>query len=406
MLVRVELVRVRVVRVVRVRGDEVAEIERDRLADLALVGGDGASFQALLFGHDLDALDRAAAQAGAALKGVSAAQDVSAPASETLPTVRADLNFNRLAIFGLSTADVLDTVQAAFAGVTMAEIYQGDRSEDLAITAQASLRQDPEGVGTLLLRSTSGISVPLKSVAKVYLADSRAEIRHQSGQRVRIVEANAKDGLIDRLDHEARAALAHMGGLPAGVYLETRAFNSAGDLWRPLLSAYAVSIFLLFGFLTLAFDARTALVAFVSSALGWLGAIGAIAAMGGVVSLGATAALAAVFAFSLRGAVLLLSRIEDRARKAGTAWSFATVAHATRERAGTMVLSALLLIAALAPLAFSVDRAGHEILGAMAIVIMGGAVTGLAANLTLLPLLAWFFWRPDRSGPADPIEAA
>ena len=40
-LVGVELVRVRVVRVIRVRGDEVAEIETNRLADLDLVGGDG-----------------------------------------------------------------------------------------------------------------------------------------------------------------------------------------------------------------------------------------------------------------------------------------------------------------------------------------------------------------------------
>lgn len=379
---------------------------RSRFDASQVFGVGGAPLQVLLFGHDLDALDRTAAQVGVALKGVASAQDVSAPASATLPTVRADLDFNRLAIFGLSTADVLDTVQAAFAGQTMAEIYQGDRSEDLTIIAQTALRRDPEGVGNLLLRSSSGISVPLKSVAQVYLAESRAEIRHQSGQRVRIVEANAKDGRVDRLDHEARAALARLSGLPGGVYLETRAFNSAGALWRPLLKAYGVSIFLLFGFLTLAFDARTALVAFVASAFGWLGAIGVIAALGGVVSLGATAALVAVFAFSLRGAVLLLSRIEARARTAGTAWSFATVAHATRERAGTMVLSVLLLIAALAPLALGAGRGGHEILGAMAIVIIGGAVAGLVANLTLLPLLAWRVWRPDRSDRVDPVQSA
>ena len=78
----------------------------------------------------------------------------------------------------LSTAclppDVLDTLQAAFAGESVGKIYIGDRAVDLAVSAQQSLRQDPEGVGDLLLRSTSGISVPLKAVANVYLTDDRA----------------------------------------------------------------------------------------------------------------------------------------------------------------------------------------------------------------------------------------
>ena len=93
------------------------------------------------------------------------------------PTVRIDLNFQRLALYGLSAADVLDTVQAAFAGERVAQIYSGGRVVDLAVSAQASLRRDPEGVGDLLLRSTSGISVPLKAVANVYLTDGRGHDR-------------------------------------------------------------------------------------------------------------------------------------------------------------------------------------------------------------------------------------
>ena len=47
-------------------------------------------------------------------------------------------------------------------GETVAQIYKGDRVVDLAVAAQESLRRDPEAVGDLLLRSTSGISVPLR----------------------------------------------------------------------------------------------------------------------------------------------------------------------------------------------------------------------------------------------------
>ena len=105
------------------------------------------------------------------------------PDKARAPVVRIDLNFPRLALYGLSAADVLDTVQAAFAGERVAQIYEGGRVIDLAVSAQATLRRDPEAVGDLLLRSTSGVSVPLKTVANVYLTDGRATIAHDNGLR-------------------------------------------------------------------------------------------------------------------------------------------------------------------------------------------------------------------------------
>jgi multidrug efflux pump subunit AcrB len=193
--------------------------------------------------------------------------------------------------------------------------------------------------------------------------------------------------------------LAKARPLPAGVYSSSRTVNSVAELWRPLLQAYGLGLFVLLAFLTLAFDLRTAGVAIFAAAFGWLGAIVAIAVLGGVVTVGTTAALLAVFAFSLRGAILLISRVEDRVLEHGVTWSFAAVAHATRERAGPLITTALLLAAALLPLALSINSPGHEILATMAIVIICGALSGVIANLTLLPLLAWRFWRPGASMP-------
>ncbi|QUD85980.1 efflux RND transporter permease subunit [Phenylobacterium montanum] len=363
-----------------------------------LFQGADAPLQVVLFGRDPQVLDQAAGQVGDMLKRQSAVASISPSASVDLPTVRADLDFNRLAIFGLSAADVLDTVQAAFAGETLARIYQGDRAEDLAITAQADLRRDPEAIGRLLLRSTSGFAVPLKSVAKVYLTDEPAEIAHEAGQRVAVVGAEAKPGLLDRLAAETRAAMAQTA-LPAGVYSELRVKDSAETLWRPLRLAYGLGAVLLIGFLTIAFDVRTASLAIVAAAFSWVGCALAIAALGGVVTVGTTAGLAAAYGFGLRGAILLLSRMEDRVRQGGATWSTAAVDHATRERAVPLVVATLLLILALAPLALSLNSPGHEILAPMAVVIIAGAIAGTLGNLALLPILAWRFWRPQPAPP-------
>jgi Cu/Ag efflux pump CusA len=75
----------------------------------------------------------------------------------------------------------------------------------------------------------------------------------------------------------------------------------------------------------------------------------------------------------------------------------ATVARAAGERAAPIVMTALLVILALAPLALHANGAGREILGPMAIVIIGGQITAALANLMLLPVLVFAWWRPDQS---------
>jgi len=60
-------------------------------------------------------------------------------------------------------------------------------------------------------------------------------------------------------------------------------------------------------------------------------------------------------------------------------------------------MTSLLVILAVAPLAIHADAAGREILGPMAVVIMGGQITAALANLLVLPILVFVFWRPDVS---------
>jgi CzcA family heavy metal efflux pump len=358
-------------------------------------GGPTDSFAIGVFGPDLDADDAAAGRLAALLRTVSGAGEVQAPPIARAPTVRVDLNFPRLALFGLSAADVLDTLQAAFAGETVAQIYEGPRIVDLAVSAQTELRRDPEAVGDLLLRSTSGISVPLKSVANVYLSDGPAMIAHENGLRRQRVEANPRPGAIAAFTAAARAAIAHRLELPAQVFLDFESPDTVAHARGDLEVAYVLAILAVFGLLTIAFDGRTAMLALFSTLFSLVGAVVAVALSGGLFSLGAMVGLITLFGLSLRSAVLLIARAEDLALERETPWSLETLARAAGERTVPLVMTSLLVILAVAPLAMQADGAGREILGPMAMVIIGGQVTAALANLLLLPILVFVFWRPD-----------
>jgi Cu/Ag efflux pump CusA len=361
-------------------------------------GEDQASappFTATIFGRDLDTLDRSAAAVAGALRGLPGGRSAHAATSAKAPVVQVDVNFERLAIYGLSVGDVLDTVQAAFAGERVAQIYEGDRAVDLAITAQTSLRRDPEAVGALLLRSSSGVSVPLGSVANVYLADGRALIEHDDGLRRQVVIADPPREDAARFAQEAPKAIARQVRLAPGEFIDyAGAGREAAASRANLALGYGLALLAILGVLTLGFDGRSAAVIVVSTLFSLAGGALAVFALGGGVSAGPIAGLLSLFGVAIRNGVLLISRLEELIVERRRAWSFETVAQAVQDRLVPLLLSATTVTLALAPIALQAGRGGFEVLGPMAIVVISGLATGALASLFLIPVLVQAFWRP------------
>jgi Cu/Ag efflux pump CusA len=357
-------------------------------------GAGSTSVQIKVFGQDLDAIDLGATRVRAAL-GAMPQRPTLAPARDVeAPVVRVDLNFNKLALDGLSAADVLDTIQAAFAGETVAHIYEGPRVIDLAVSAQSGLRRDPEGVGDLLVRSTSGFAVPLRSIANVYLTDDRDVISHEGGLRSDLVEAVAPAGDVDSFAAAARAAVQNHAALPPSVFVGYQVVNSAAEATRNLAWAYGLGIFAVFAFLTIAFDGRTAAVILAATLFAFVGGVAAVALAGGLLSIGEMAGLAALVGLSMRSAILLISRAEEAVAGGGKSWTLATVAGAAGERLVPLLASTALVVLALAPFAVDAGAAGREIIGPMSIVIIAGVITGAIGDLLVLPVMLFVFWRP------------
>lgn len=367
-----------------------------------------SSVQVSVFGQDLDALDAAADRIAAVMKALPGARDVRVETQVRAPVVRVDINFQRLALYGLSSADVLDTIQAAFAGERVARIYEDGRVVDLAVSAQTSLRRDPEAVGRLLLRSTSGISVQLRAVANVYLTDDRAVISHDGGLRRQVITANPKDA--GQFMSQARSAIAAKVVPPPGAFMEFSGADQAAAAARDsLLVNSAVALLGVIALLVIAFDGRTGALILASTLFALVGGAAAVALLGGVLSVGAIAGFIALFGISMRGAILLFVRLEDLVLSERAEWSLQTVILAARERLTPLLMTSLLVALGLAPLAIHAGEAGREILGPMAIVILGGLITATLGGLFVLPAMIFAFWRPayarrarrHRSSPAD-----
>jgi CzcA family heavy metal efflux pump len=365
---------------------------------LALGPGAASAFSVNVYGEDLDAVDAAAMRIADALRTLGGARTVSTDAAPLAPSMRIDLNFKRLALYGLSAADVLDTVQAALQGVTVAHIYDSGRAVDLAVTGPEALRRDPEAIGDLLLRSSSGVSAPLRSVANVYLTQSRSTIRHEAGQRRQVVSA-ASPGDPRRYAAKARAYVQDHVTLPPGVYLTFDAPAAGGGAGvASLLVMGAIALLAMVGLLTVVLkDARLAWLVLLSVAFSFVGGVAAVMLMGGAVSLGELAGFIALFGLGTRASVLLVTRPHELHGRGGEhggdhgdgRWTLHAVAAAAGHRAAAILGATVLVALAVAPLLFTRAQAGGEVLGPMAAVIIGGLASGAVLSLLFLPPLIY-----------------
>jgi Cu/Ag efflux pump CusA len=297
-------------------------------------------------------------------------------------------------------ADVLDTVRAAFQGERVASIYADGRVVEVAVSAQADLRRDPETVGNLLLRSSSGFSVPLSRVADVYLTDGAARVSHDDGLPREAVTVTSR---MAGFAGAAREALARVQP-PAGVYYELDDPASAGDVATPLAVGYALALFAVAVLLAVAFDPRTGVLMLASASLALVGGAAAAFLLGGVLSIGVVAGLIALFGLGLRHAIMLADRLDAMVLVQHAPWSWETVERAAQERLAPILVTSVLIALALAPLAVHAGAPGREVLGPMAIVILCGLLTSVAGNLFILPVLAHRFWRPGYGRRAKRAE--
>ncbi len=372
---------------------EVVTFLGDRIGET--LTGETAALAVNVYGPDLDQLDAVADQVTAAMKAVPGAKDVQAQSPPKAPVVQADLDPQKLARYGLAPAEALDAIQAAYQGASAAQIYDNARTIDIAVTTPAAVRQDPEAVGDLMLRGASGVAVPLRQVAKVYLAEGRTSISHEGGLRRRVITTNPDPDEVAKVTKAVEAAVKQKVKLPAGTYVTyTGTAEGAAAAQRELLFNVTLAAGGIVALLLVAFSSgRQVMLILGSAPFALVGGVIAVAATGASLSLGSLVGFVTLFGIAARNAILLVSHAEHLVEVEGQAWSLETVIRATRERVTPILMTALVTALGLLPLAIQTGQAGREIQGPMAIVILGGLVTSTIMSLFLLPSLVWRFGR-------------
>lgn len=352
-----------------------------------------------LFGGDLERLNQAAQAVAARVRKIDGASEVIAPRNEGMQYLA--LRVNRLAAgqAGFSTDALQQALRDQIEGETLAIVPEGLVRTPLILRGGERLRQSPQALGSLVLRTPGGQTWPLSSLADIRQVEGPVGVEHQNGSRFASVRANVTGRDLLGFVREAQAAVA---GLPEarGLRLEWGGqFENQQRAAARLALVIPVALAAIFGLLTLTFrSVRQALLVFANIPFALVGGIAALKLSGQYLSVPASVGFIALLGIAvLNGLVLvshfnhLLGQGEPLAR---------VVREGAARRLRPVLMTATITILGMIPLLFA-SGPGSEIQRPLAIVVCGGIVTATVLTLLLLPMLFERFGLPRGQAVAN-----
>ncbi|MBI3818496.1 MAG: efflux RND transporter permease subunit [Planctomycetes bacterium] len=359
----------------------------DRIGET--ITGETAPVVLQIFGDDLDLLDQKAREAAASLARVPGAVDVQPANLASVPGVVVELRRDRLQQFGLRPGDVLSTIQTAYQGSNIGELFEGNRVIDVVAVLDPARRRDPETIGSFLLQTPGGASVPLREVADVRSDSGRASVKHDGARRRQLITCNVEGRDLDGFVAEAKSRIAAEVALGNGMYVAfAGAAESNAQARAELLRNTATAALGILILLAIVFRSwQNLALVLLNLPFAMVGGVFAASIGGGSLSMGSLVGFVTLFGISTRNSIMMVSHFEYLVVHEQEPWGLETALRGASERLVPILMTALVTGLGLLPIAWGSGEAGREIEGPMAIVILGGLVTSTTLNLLVLPAL-------------------
>ena len=343
-----------------------------------------------VFGDDLDVLQREAQKVANVVRSVSGAEDVRVQQVAGLPVLQLTVDRERVARHGVNVADVQEVIETAIAGTEATTVLEGFMRFDLVVRFPPELRRDAEALGSLLVQSPDGTSVPLGQLTRMVSEEGPAEVSRENGQRRITVEANVRGRDLGSFVGEAQERVGRDVMLTPGYRLEWGGtFEQLESGRRRLLVVVPLTFLVIFLLLFVTFNSlRQAGLVFTGIPFAVTGGILALLIRGMNFSMSAGVGFIALFGVAVLNGVVMVSFI-NQLRDSGMSLRDA-VLEGAETRFRPVLMTAAVASLGFLPMALSTGT-GAEVQRPLATVVIGGLITSTLLTLLVLPTLyAWF----------------
>ena len=382
-----------------------------------------------LYGEDLKVLQQKAFDIEKALATVPGVSDLLAERVFGAFYLEIQVNREKAARYGLSIADVEDTIELAVGGKIATTTIEGKRRFNILVRYNRENRETIDAMQNILIPVTGGSAsaksggggmggmggaatvpaagpatgayVPLGEVAQFQVVDGPSMISSENGIYRMIVQMNTRGRDVVSFVDEANKVIKEKVDLPPGYSLKwTGQYENQQRAKDRLSMVVPAVIVLTFFLLYMTFkSASDAFLILMNIPFSLVGGIVAMYVTGTYMTVAAAVGFIALFGIAVQNGVIMVTYIKHlRDHK--------TLEEAIIEGAFTrlrpVMITALVASLGLFPLLFATGT-GAEVQRPMATVVVGGLVTSTILTLIVLPCiyLVWNQWRERKNPPVS-----
>lgn len=367
---------------------ETAQLMEDLIGDLTAVP---QPIEVKLFGDDPGQLADAAGKVAETIGRIDGVVEVADGLRVAGDAIIVRVDRAAAAMAGLDPDAVAKQVETQVGGTVATQILAGEQVIDVRVRLPRDLRSRADALGALTLRAPDGRSVALHAIATIRIAAGQRQITREDLAPFIPVTARLEGKDLGTGMKDVRAAVAGLH-LPdtirvdyGGLYAQQK--RSFADLTTVFVAALLLSALLL----TLLFERW----AFTAAVLGTV-LLSTPAVFAGLWLTGTELDISALMGLTMVVGMLTELAIFYLAELApGAPVDAAALLDAGKARLRPIVMSALIAILTLLPLALGLGR-GSGLQRPLATAIISGLAIGAPLILTLLPMLTLLFGRFDR----------
>ncbi len=340
-----------------------------------------------IYGENLDSLASYANQLGNIIKTVNGAEDLFIEQVTGMQQILIKFNRSAMAQFNLNVNDVNHMVNAAFAGQTTGQVYEGEKRFDLVLRLDEKQRENLEDIRNLLIPTPNGMQIPLYQVAEVDIITGPAQIQREDAKRRIIIGFNVRGRDVQTIVHELQDKVSKQLIFSPGYFVTYGgAFENLNQAKDRLIIAVPISLALIFILLYFAFHSiKESLLIYSAIPLSAIGGIFLLAARDMPFSISAGIGFIALFGVSVLNGIVLISEF-NRIRKSGETDLKKIALLGSRTRLRPVLMTAFVASLGFLPMAIS-HGAGAEVQRPLATVVIGGLLIATFLTLFVLPIL-------------------
>ena len=353
------------------------------------VSGVKGSICVKIFGDSLNYMEDEAYDVYNVLKTVRGIEDLGVIKNIGQPEVDIDLDQQKMALYGVATADANAVIEMAIGGKAATQLYEGIRKFDIRLRIPEEYRKSETDIGNLMVPTQSGSKVPVKEIANITTRTGPCLIFRDANERYSAIKFSVRGRDMGSAINEARDKISRQVKLKNGYSMVWQGdFENQQRATKRLQEVVPVSLLLIFLLLFSMFgNFKDAGLVFLNVPFAIVGGIASLFITGTNFSISAGIGFIALFGICILFGVLLITEFKHNLeiqRKGDPQPLYRAINKGLHSKVRPVIMTALMAAIGLLPAAIS-HGIGSESSRPLARVVIGGIICAMFFSILIFP---------------------